>query len=329
MRAAVAPVVADLPPRRTLPLDPWEPAAADLGAIAERIDLVRDVARRWHGRDDRISVHVAPSAPQRCTDELFAAALALARDLDVPLHTHALETRAQAEQARRRWSLPLLRHLDRLGSLGPRTVLAHVAWLEADDPELIARAGAVVVHNPASNLALGSGRAAIPQLLRASATVALGTDAATCNDGLSMFEAMKLATIVHRPDEPDWEAWPRPHDAIRMATEGGAAALGRTGEIGRVAEGHLADLAIIDARSPALVPRNDLGRQLVMRAGADTVRHVLVAGRFVVRDRRLLTLDVDALGADVSAIAARRSAPSVAPEDAAPIAGMLRRLRQA
>ncbi len=311
LRAAVAPVVVDLAVEQTLPLeDP--PGAADsygAGDGAEQLAVVEALFHKWHRPSGRIQVHVAPSGPQRCSDELFSGAVELARGLNTLLHTHALETAAQAEQARRRWGAPMLRHLDRIGALAPNTVLAHVVWPEPDEIALLAASRAVAVHNPASNCALGSGRAPLSAMLAAGVMVALGTDAATCNDGLSMFEAMKLATILQRPFEPDWERWPTPRDAFRLATQGGAAALGLADQLGRVAPGYLADLVVLDARAPAFVPPNDILHQLVMRGGPDLVRHVFVAGRPVVRDRELLALDWAAVADAAQAAAARRVPP--------------------
>lgn len=329
MRAAIAPVVGDLPAERTMPLAPWTPYRADPDVVRISIGILDELRARWDGRDGRISLQVAPSGPQRCSDELFAATLDLARRQGTMLHTHALETRAQAEQARLRWGLPLIRHLEQVGALGPRTTLAHVVWPEDGDPELLAATGTVVVHNPASNLVLGSGRSPLPRLLWAGVRVALGSDAATCNDGVSLFDAMRLATIVHRPDEPDWTAWPSARDALRLATAGGAAALGRSEELGRLAAGYLADVVVLDARAPALVPPNDLARQIVMRGASDMVRHVVVAGEIVVRDGRLLTLDWDALVDEVRAIAATRPPAGPADTTSGPVAEMLRRMRGA
>jgi cytosine/adenosine deaminase-related metal-dependent hydrolase len=315
LRAAVVPVVRDLAVEDTLPLGNGV-AGGRLDADAdEQLGVVREVAGAWHGRAGRLQVQVGPSAPQRCSDRLFHDALDLARELGMLLHTHVLESPAQAVQARRRWGTTLLRHLDDLGALSDGAVLAHVVWPDPDEIDLLAARGAVVVHNPASNCALGSGRAPLPDLLAAGVRLALGTDAATCNDGLSMFEAMKLATIVHRPAEPDWRRWPAPGAALEMATRGGAAALGLADRLGRVAPGYLADLVVLDARSPAFVPPNDLPRQLVMRAGAEAVRHVIVGGQPVLRDRQLLTLDWGDLAAAATRISARSAAPS-APEAA-------------
>lgn len=332
IRAAIAPVLTDLALERTLPLEarsgPWRGSAADPGTVAESLAVVDDLARRWRGRAGLLDVHVAPSAPQRCSDALLEGAAALARRLGTRLHTHALETRPQAEQARRRWGVPVVTHLERIGALGPSTVLAHVVWPTAEEIAAIARAGAIVVHNPASNLILGSGRAPLPALLGAGVTVALGTDAATCNDGLSLFEAMKLAAILHRPDEPDWTRWPTPAAVLRAASAGGAAALGLEPAAGRIAPGAPADLAILDRDALAFVPPNDLAHQLVMRAGPEVVRSVYVAGRPVVDAARVLTFDLPLVGSELGRrAAARPAAPAPSPSLVAAIGAMLRRRR--
>lgn len=305
LRAVIAPVVADLPLEQTLPLDDVL-IGRPLAAAEEQLATVEAFFRGWHGRHGRIRVQVAPSGPQRCSDRLFDGALELSRRLGTMLHTHALETRAQAEQARRRWGEPMLRHLARSGALGPSTVLAHVVWPGADEVDLLASSGAVVVHNPASNCALGSGRAPLPAMLAAGVSLALGTDAATCNDGLSMFESMKLAAILHRPFEADWERWPTPRDSLRLATRGGAAVLGLAGQLGRVAPGYLADFVVLDRRGAAFVPPNDFVHQLVLRGGPELVRHVFVGGRAVVRERELTLLDWPAIADAARAVAARR-----------------------
>lgn len=320
LRAAVAPVVADLPLARTLPIDAsLGPSLDDPAAAAASLQVVRAFfARRDGSASGRLRVQVAPSGPQRCSDALLEGSVALARDLQTRLHTHAVETRLQAEQARRRWGQSLLGHLDALGGLGPDIVLAHVVWPERSDVALLAERGAVVVHNPASNCALGSGLAPLPSLLRAGVRLALGTDASTCNDGLSMFESMKLATILHRPLEADWTVWPTPAAALAMATHGGAAALGQAGSLGRVAPGHRADLVVLEATAPAFVPAYDLVHQVVMRAGPGAVRDVLVEGVALVRDRVLQTLDWRSIVREVERFVERRAASlgDAAPTDA-------------
>lgn len=223
----------------------------------------------------------------------------------------------------------MLRRMDTLGLLTPHTVLAHVVWPEPGEANLLADRGSVVVHNPASNCTLGSGRAPLPSWLASGVRVALGTDAATCNDSLSMFEAMKLATILHRPTEPDWQRWPEPLDALTLATRGGAAALGMGVGAGTIAVGRPADLAILDHRAPAFVPSHDPVRQLVLRATESVVRHVLVAGEVRVRDGELIGLDWAALADSAARLAARRSSADKHPSGrlVEPITRMLRRVR--
>ena len=305
MRAAIAPVLTDLPVERTLPVAQWHDAPADLGAVTASLDVVAELSARWRGRDGRLEVHVAPSGPQRCSDLLLERSVALAHRLGTQLHTHALETRSQAEQARLRWGVSLVKHLERIGALGPSTVLAHLVWPDPEEIQAIVASRSVVVHNPASNATLGSGRAPIPELLAKGAVVALGTDAATCNDGLSIFEAMKLMTILHRPGEADWQRWPTAVDALTAATRGGAAALGIAGG-GAVAVGASADLVVLDHDASAFVPPNDLVHQAVMRAGADVVTRVYVGGRLVVDGGRVLTDDVPGVAAELCRLAAAR-----------------------
>lgn len=326
MRAAVAPVVADLPLDATLPLA-MEGAPIPVARPNDQLELVRRFHARWHGRSGRITAQVGPSGPQRCSDPLYAACVALARSLGIRLHTHALETAPQREQAARRWGRPMLEHLADADLLGAETVLAHLAWPTPREIELVAEAGAMVVHNPASNCALGSGRMPLPELLRAGARVALGTDAPSCNDGLSMFEAMKWAAILHRPFTPDWRDWPHPTRMLELATVGGAAALGRD-DLGVLAPGRLADLVVLDPDDLAFVPPNDLVRQTVMRGHPGLVRDVLVGGRTVVRARRLLTLDLPALVEQARRLARPDAKPNGSDQRARPeIEALLLRTR--
>lgn len=328
MRAAIVPVVRDLAVKDTLPLANSQPSTEPEIDASEQLEVVRDFSAAWHGRAGRLTVQVGPSGPQRCSDALIGKAIQLAASLGTLVHTHALETQAQAVQAQRRWGSSMLQHLDTIGALTDRIVLAHMVWPATEDIDLLAARKALVIHNPTSNCALGSGRAPIPDMFAMGVRLGLGTDAATCNDGLSMFESMKLTTILHRPFETHWDRWITPATALNMATVGGAAALDRSEDLGRLAPGYLADLVVLDARDAAFVPANDLARQLVMRADRKAVRHVFVGGRPVVREHRLLTLDWGAL-VDEATAHANRDTPR-APSDeglTAAISAMLNELR--
>jgi 5-methylthioadenosine/S-adenosylhomocysteine deaminase len=292
-----------LPPeiRRRLDGAPRSDAAA-----AEA--LYRDLVARWQGRAGRIGILLGPNAFQRCTPALHAVWRRLAEDLDVPAHTHLLETRAQARYGRRRWPGGTVAEMERQGLLGERLSAAHGVWLLPAERELLARRGVTVVHNPASNLMLGSGRMGLVAAQAAGVPLALGTDSSNTGGPHDLFEVMRLALMLPRPDTPDPGAWPRPADILAMATRGGARALGLAGRLGELARGHRADLVLLRPRSAALGGPTLGVPQLVQHATAAAVDAVMVEGRWVFRDGRLLAFDEDAVLERAAAVGAEVAA---------------------
>lgn len=230
-----------------------------------------------------------PSAVQRCSDELLAGAAEIARRRALPLHLHLAETKAQAVMGRRLYGTSLLGHLARLGAVGPNLSLAHAIWIEEGDIETIAHGSATVVHNPASNLRLGSGLAPVVRLLAAGAHVALGTDGAASNDAQNMFDALRLAALIHNRPGSDFRAWVTATQALRMATAEGARALGLAA--GRLVAGALADVVLLRRNSTAFTPLNDAPAQLVLCENGSSVETVIVNGEIVVRGGRLTRVD--------------------------------------
>jgi len=169
--------------------------------------------------------------------------------------------------------------------LGPNLSLAHAIWIEEQDIELFARSGVTAVHNPASNLRLGSGLAPVPQLLAAGAHVALGTDGAASNDGQNMFDAIRLASLVHNPAVRDFQMWVTPAQALRMATREGARAFGFPA--GVLAPDHLADVVLLRRDTPAFTPLNNVLHQLAFCENGSSVDTVIVDGEIVVEGGRL------------------------------------------
>ncbi|MCS5734990.1 amidohydrolase family protein [Herbiconiux daphne] len=270
-------------------------------------DAARTAASRHAGGSGRIRFAVAPSAPQRSTDELLLRASSEARRHGEVLHMHLLETKLQAEVARTRYDgRTIVQHLDDLGVLGPNVTLAHGIWLTADDLALLARSGATVVHNPLSNLKLGSGVLPWRAMHDAGVRVALGSDGASSNDSLRMLEVMKAAALVHTLTEPDYRAWPRVEEVLRAATTGGARAAGRAGEVGSIAPGLKADFVVFDlTTSTSFTPLNDAARQLVFAENGASIAQVWIDGRLVVSDGRCTLIDADALLAEFRVEAAR------------------------
>ncbi|MGH7268178.1 MAG: amidohydrolase family protein, partial [Candidatus Rokuibacteriota bacterium] len=193
-------------------------------AAAER--LYRDLAARWQGRAGRIGVLLGPNAFQRCSPALHAVWRRLADELGLGAHTHLLETRAQAAHGRERWPGGTVAEMERQGLLSERLSVAHGIWLSPAERELLARRGVTVVHNPASNLMLGSGRMPLVATQALGVPLALGTDSSNTGGPHDLFAVMRLALMLPRPDTPDPRAWPRPAQVLAMATRGGARALG-------------------------------------------------------------------------------------------------------
>ena len=271
-------------------LDPLRPVP-----LEDMRGLMVDAIERWHDVDGRLAVFPAPSNPERCTDDALVMCGELAERYDLGLHTHLLESRVQADIARRKYGCTMVEHLGRLDLLGPRISLAHAIWLDGDDIGRLADTGSVVVHNPESNLKIGAGIAPIPEMMAKGVTIALGTDGAGTNDNLIMHEALRLAAILHRPALAERGRWPGAADVLRMATAGGAAAILQSGDIGSIEVGKRADLVLYRLDAPWWVPLNDPLGQMVFAENGSSVEVVLVDGRVVVDDGRIVAFDADSI----------------------------------
>ena len=261
--------------------------------------------------DARIRLLVAPNAPQRCSPELLDACVALRDRHALPVHAHLLETRAQAVLCRRTWPGGVVAELDRRGLLAPGASFAHCVWADDDELETIARRGATVVHNPASNLMLGSGVMRLAACMSRGIPTGLGSDSANTGGRADPFELMRLAMMLPRVD-PRARAFPGAREALAMATSGGAAALGLPRDLGALAPGRLADIALValdDGAGASALPGVEA---LVRHASPAHVRATMVGGAWACRDGRILAFDEEAVVADFRAHAAdllERAAP--------------------
>lgn len=221
--------------------------------------------------------------------------------------THAAETQAEQDIVGKRYGRSIVRHLDALGLLDARTVLAHCVWLDDEEIAILARTGATVAHNPMSNLKLASGIARVPDMLAAGVRVTLGTDGAISGNDLDMWMALRLAATLHRAARLDATAVTT-RQALAMVTTEGAAALGAADRIGSLEVGKLADMIVLDLRRPHAVPLFDPLTHIVFSTAKSDVRDVFVGGRQIVRDRHLVTLDTGALVDEVNALVPRIAA---------------------
>lgn len=302
IRHVVALTVSDRPYEETIPIAaPTDESVSEVGRMskAETKDTAAWLAEveafieELHAPERLTTCCPGPSAVQRCTDALLEGTAALAENFDVPLHIHLAETRSQSLMGPRLYGTSLLKHLDALGIVNRRLSTAHAIWIEEDDVEIMAQRGATAVHNPASNLRLGSGLAPVPAMLRAGGQVALGVDGACSNDNQNMFDAMRLAALVHNVGDHDFKHWVTPEQAMGMATRAGARAFGL--DCGILGRGHLADVVLLNRRTPSFTPLNDVVTQLVFCENGSSVDTVFVDGNIVVQGGRLTRVDEAAL----------------------------------
>jgi 5-methylthioadenosine/S-adenosylhomocysteine deaminase len=277
--------------KETLPEELWKRAVGRPPATAAYYrDVCEAAFAQLHRPAEGLRYVVAPSAPQRCTPELLQQSAEMARAHDTAFHLHLLETRLQAVAGRTFFGKTLVAYLDDLGVLSSRATLAHAVWLSDADIEIVARADATVVHNPVSNLKLGSGVFPYAKLHQAGVHIALGTDGIASNDSARMFEVMKYAALLHTVSDADPEHWPRALDILSAATRGGARSVALS-DTGTIAPEQKADLILLDLNTLAFTPMNDLARHLVYAENGSSVRTVLVDGRIVVDDGRCTRID--------------------------------------
>jgi cytosine/adenosine deaminase-related metal-dependent hydrolase len=238
---------------------------------------------------------VGPSAPHRCSDELLIGCMKLARELDTAVHIHVCETKGQYLQGRKLFGMSPVMHLDRLGVLNERLSMAHCVWLTDTDISVVAERGATIIHNPASNGKLGSGRMRFDKMLAEGVRLGVATDGTGSNDNQNMFESMRFAAIIHNQNDEDYLNWPAPDQILKAATADGAYALGLGGKVGSIAAGRAADLVLLTTQSYHFAPLNNVVNQLVYCENGVSVRNVMVNGRWVVKDGEVLTIDVPGL----------------------------------
>ncbi|CAN7584596.1 amidohydrolase [Rhizobium sp. LjRoot30] len=263
-------------------------------------DYCKSAFASLHGRAGRLNFMLAPSAPQRCTPDLMAACMDLAVEHGVPFHTHVLETKTQAVTGHEFYGKSLVAYLHDLGLLRRNTTFAHSVWVSDEDMRLMGQAGMSVAHNAVSNQKLGAGIAPLRRLLDAGVTVGLGTDGVCSNDTARIFDVMRVAGLVHSVSGPDHGKWVTADEILRMATIGGAKTAMLEHVTGSLEVGKAADLLILDLRSYPFMPFNDAAKHLVYSENGSSIETVMVAGRIVMQDGRLTTVDENAIFAEIS-----------------------------
>jgi 5-methylthioadenosine/S-adenosylhomocysteine deaminase len=272
------------------------------GAPKRYRETPADAARRTraliaaHRHDETCVVQPAPHSPHGASPAMIRAGWEVAESEDTRFHIHVAEGRYEGERTLKEHGATPIRYLDRLGVLGPRMIGVHCVWLDDAEVALMGARGAALSYCPSSNMFLGDGITRIPEMVRAGVRVGLGTDGGCTNNRHSVFEEMRMASLLQRVRLLDGTALPAER-AFAMGTRDGAEILGL--ETGAIAAGQLADLVAVDLEDPSLHPRHDLLKSVVYAMSPRAVTDVWVHGRRVVADRRLATIDQGALMARV------------------------------
>lgn len=265
--------------------------------VDEAVRFVESIKRKY----DRIKPSIFCHSPYTCSAETLKKAKQAARDLDVLFQIHVAETESEREQCMEKNGLSPVAYLESLGILDGRTLLVHAVAVDAHDLSIIRQSGASVAHAPESNMKLASGVSPVPDMLAMGIPVGLGTDGSASNNDLDLFGEMSTSAKLHKVIRKDPTVMSA-ETVLRMASIGGAEALGLGRITGSLESGKKADLIVVNTRKPHLVPMYSPMSHLVYSVRGSDVRDVMVDGQMVVTEGKLLTVDVEKLIAEVMAL---------------------------
>ena len=248
--------------------------------------------QKWKNTSPLISPSIFCHSPYTCSEATLKKAKDAADAKGVLFQIHAAETKDEYVLIQTKHHTTPVKYLDKIGIIDQNTLLIHAVWLDDDDIEIIAKRGASVSHNPESNMKLASGIAPIPALLKAGVTVGLGTDGCASNNNLDLLSEMDTAAKLHKVNAMDPTAM-NAVTVLKMATIEGARSMGLQDITGSLEIGKKADVIIIDTHKPHLVPVYNPGSHIVYAAQGSDVQDIIVDGRILVKDRKLLTVDIE------------------------------------
>jgi len=283
LRAVVGMILIDFP-------------SAWAGDAADYLQRGLELHDRLKG-DPLVRTIFSPHAPYSVSDEPLRRVRTLAAELELPVHMHVHETAQEVEQGLAEQGKRPLERLDELGLLAPDLIAVHMTQLTDEEIERVARAGVQVVHCPQSNLKLASGFCPVARLLEGGVNVALGTDGAASNNDLDLLAEMQSAALLAKGVAGDPAVLPA-FQALEMATLHGARALGLEAETGSLVPGKWADMIAVDLSRLETRPIYDPVSQIVYAAGREQVTHLWVAGRALMRERALTTLEEAAVASE-------------------------------
>lgn len=271
------------------------------GSPDQGLAFTKDLIRSWED-DPLVSVAVEPHGAYTCSPDLLRACNEVAEEYQVPMIIHLSESEDEVAQVKERYGSSPVMHLEKLGLLTSHLIADHCVVLDDEEMDLLAERGVRVVHNPESNMKLASGVAPAVELLDRGVIMGLGTDGCASNNNLDMFGEMDTAAKLHKVYRLDPTVMGA-RTVVRLAVRGGSEVLGLENKVGCLEPGKKADIIGLDLDRPHLTPLYNIYSHLVYAASAADVSLNIINGRVVMRNRELLTLDVEKVMAEVRGIA--------------------------
>ncbi len=268
----------------------------------DNVDNAIRFIQKWKNISPLITPSMFCHSPYTCSEATLKKAKDAADANGVLFQIHTAETKDEYVSIQTKHHTTPVKYLEKIGIIDQNTLLVHAVWLDNDDIEIMAKRRASVSHNPESNMKLASGIAPVPALLKAGVTVGLGTDGCASNNNLDLFSEMDTAAKLHKVNTMD----PTVMDAVtvlKMATIDGAKSLGLQDIIGSLEVGKKADVIIIDTRKPHLIPVYNPVSHIVYAAKGSDVQDVIVDGKVLLKNRKLLTVDMEDILGKVADIA--------------------------
>ncbi len=261
------------------------------GPLERGYEFTESFIKEWKGHP-RIRISVDPHAVYTCSPELLKKSYEIAEKYDVLWVIHLSETEDEVQESLRRYKKTPVEHLEAIGVLSERVVAVHCVVLNPEDIERLSKKGVTVVHNPESNLKLASGIAPVVELVKRGVSLCLGTDGCASNNNLDMFQEMDTCAKIHKGLLLDPTVLPA-KEVLKMATVEGAKRLWSGEKLGVIEEGALADVIVLDFQKPHLIPCYDPISHIVYSASGSDIKDVMVDGRWVVKDRKIQTIDLE------------------------------------
>ncbi len=273
-------------------------------SIRDKVERTREYAQKYNKKDSRITVFTSPHAPYTCNPDTIKLCVDLAKELNTGLHIHLSETLDEERTIKERYNKRGTEYLNDLGVFDVPVVLAHGIYISDSDIEILKNVKGGISHNPISNCKLSSGICDVTKLRKNGINVGLGTDGIGSTTTLDMFEEMKTAAYLQKVNTMEPTSI-KAYDILKMATIEGAKVLGLDKEIGTLEVGKKADMIFIKTDKLHLCPENDICTNIVYSANGADVDTVIVDGRVIMQNRKMINLDEKEVMRQVKKIAKR------------------------